>query len=107
MLKYIEYKKFIRKLNYICKTYGVPKLIVEKIKKAISDSFATDVVEVVHGEWVENITYHNANSLFREYGFDVAETLLYHTCSCCNALGSNSFNYCPHCGAKMDGENNE
>lgn len=58
MLKYIEYKKFIGKLNYICKTYGVPKLIVEKIKKAISDSFATDVVEVVHGEWVNYKAVH-------------------------------------------------
>lgn len=78
-----------------------------KAHDRIEELPVADVVEVVHGEWVENITYHNANSLFREYGFDVAETLLYHTCSCCNALGSNSFNYCPNCGAKMDGENNE
>ena len=65
---------------------------------------SADVVEVVHGEWVENIIYPNANRSFRAFGFNEVETMLYYTCSLCNTLGSNSFNYCPKCGAKMDGE---
>lgn len=65
---------------------------------------AADVVKVVHGEWVENITYPNAKKLFCELGFGVSETMLYYTCSCCNSLGSNFLHYCSHCGVKMDGK---
>ncbi|MBQ3543437.1 MAG: hypothetical protein IJA34_00370 [Lachnospiraceae bacterium] len=101
MLKYIEYKKFIGKLNYICKTYGVPKLIVEKIKKAISDSFATDVVEVVHGEWLP--TNYNV----RNMKCDIIGTVLPQwMCSRCGREEREKEPYC-NCGAKMDGENNE
>lgn len=65
---------------------------------------AANVVEVVHGEWAENIIYPNVNRTFRAFGFNEVETMLYYTCSLCDTLGSNSFNYCPKCGAKMDGE---
>ena len=45
-------------------------------------------VEVVHGRWIDA----------REYCGD-------YMCSNCDALyGTNKFNYCPNCGAKMDGE---
>ena len=47
-----------------------------------------DAVEVVHGRWIDA----------REYCGD-------YMCSNCDALyGTNKFNYCPNCGAKMDSE---
>lgn len=47
-----------------------------------------DVVEVRHGEWRE------VNNRYPRY-----------VCTICNHLFNNkNYNYCPNCGAKMDGE---
>lgn len=52
-----------------------------------------DVAPVVHGEWIEDIAYYDENG-----------------CPCIVARCSNcgeaypTYNYCPNCGAKMDGE---
>lgn len=51
---------------------------------------AADVAPVVHGEWV----------LFRR-SITGAYSLYY--CSACRAGGMVKSNYCPDCGAKMDG----
>lgn len=60
-----------------------PKLAycIERIK-------AVDAVEVVYGRWVDN---------------GIPESIL-SGCSVCGfTCGAYSFNYCPNCGAKMDG----
>jgi hypothetical protein len=49
-----------------------------------------DAVEVVHGEWGEIYTCHG-------------ERLWGYRCSQCEADNSEKSNYCPNCGAKMDG----
>lgn len=49
---------------------------------------AADVAPVRHGRWIDA----------REYCGD-------YMCSNCEALyGTNKFNYCPNCGARMDGD---
>lgn len=59
---------------------------------AMHDLPAADVVEEVHGRW-KQARYTQAP--------------LY-VCSECDASAFKAHNYCPHCGAKMDGkENNE
>lgn len=56
---------------------------------------AADVVEVVHGEWVEHTEIGAMNNHLN--------------CSVCNwetvffVVGKREYNYCPNCGAKMDG----
>ena len=56
-----------------------------------------DAVEVVHGEWVQ-------------IGYDKAMDRI--TCSVCKEYwnicdnDTETFNYCPNCGAKMDGDGN-
>ena len=68
--------------------------------KEIVGSPTADVVEVKHGEWIEK----------EEVYGDV-----YYTCSECNndwttidgTPQENFMNYCPYCGAKMDGGNAE
>ena len=53
---------------------------------------AADVEPVRHGRWVSN---------------GIPDSVL-SKCSLCGIMyGSSSFNYCPNCGAKMDGESNE
>ena len=73
--------------------YDTPdiNLSCEKFEAAIIKIPAADVAPVRHGRWIDA----------REYCGD-------YMCSNCEALyGTNKFNYCPNCGAKMDGELNE
>lgn len=46
---------------------------------------AADVEEVRHGKWVELPPFKGI-----------------YTCSLCGRWGEYHWNYCPHCGAKMD-----
>lgn len=56
--------------------------------KSIQFFQAADVAPVRHGRWID----------VREYCGD-------YMCSNCETLyGTNKFNYCPNCGAKMDSE---
>lgn len=60
------------------------------LRELLEDTPAADVVEVRHGEWV--------------YGeFDIPH------CSECGVevMPNNVSNYCPNCGAKMDGKDGE
>ena len=49
---------------------------------------AVDAAPVVHGRWIDN----------------EIKDLMLSKCTACGFLcGAYSFNFCPHCGAKMDG----
>ena len=50
---------------------------------------SADVVEVVHGRWI-----------FKELYVGLTR----HECSECHSLVYKKYNYCPHCGARMDDE---
>ena len=55
----------------------------------------SDMRPVVHGYWISYAEkYHDAN-------YNIWECSVCHENSCCEA------NYCPDCGAKMDGEQRE
>ena len=65
---------------------------MECVERAIKEAPTADVVEVKHGEWIYNIKYYS--------------------CSICagkrfNLLLGLDAEFCPHCGAKMDGGNAE
>ena len=68
-----------------------------KLAYVIDNIPAVDAVEVVHGRW--------------EMGVDEGD-YDYGTCSVCGYNEYNAFccllphNYCPNCGAKMDGDGN-
>lgn len=62
------------------------------IPHAIEEAPTIDDVTVVHGRWV---VYTDED----EYAFSE-----YFKCSICGATHYNDDNYCPNCGAKMDGE---
>ena len=61
---------------------------------------AADVAPVVHGRW-DNIpnTYMLVASKYGSYSGNAT------TCSVCHEVNPNAYktNYCPNCGAKMDG----
>ena len=66
----------------------------------VEDAPAADVVEVVHGHWMEHADDWCG---------------AYYTCSACGCDWTtidgtpqeNNMKYCPECGAKMDGERKE
>lgn len=63
---------------------------------------AIDAVPVVHSKWLLNLTYNPSNT------FRVSYDGWMHCPVCAGAfrriVGTQLFNYCPTCGAKMDGE---
>lgn len=60
----------------------------DKAKQALSSVPAADVVPVVHGKWMP---FHS----------EAAGDIQY--CSACEIGFDAKTDYCPHCGAKMDG----
>ena len=79
-------------------TYGFTR---EAIKDMLDDAPTVDAVEVVHGRWEA----YKPESRGYAFGF---------TCSNCGvttyldyAQKVCDYNYCPNCGAKMDGDGND
>lgn len=62
----------------------------ERAMQLIAELPTVDAVEVVHGRWI----WHNKRALF-EFKYE---------CSICHDGSDLESNYCPNCGAKMDGE---
>ena len=65
------------------------------VRKSLQMTPTADVQEVRHGEWVERVKIRK----------DGEARLVHWQCSLCGCfLGTNIANYCPNCGAKMDGD---
>ena len=56
---------------------------------------AADVVPVVHGRWDESKEHFYLSNGCKEW--------INFYCSECDAPNNSPTDYCPHCGAKMDG----
>ena len=65
-------------------------VIANRILDAIP---AADVAPVVHGRWEESVVIQTDTSTLYDY-----------TCSECSIVTSRGSNYCPNCGARMEGE---
>ena len=63
-------------------------------KRTIRITDGVDAVEVVHGKWQE-----------RRFICMDSEVMLGYRCSRCMLTFDAETNYCPYCGAKMDGGN--
>ena len=70
---------------------GDKRISIDAMKSFIKNRPAVDVASVRHGRWVEK----------EKYTFDIM-----YDCSLCeNRIldSGHHWNYCPNCGAKMDG----
>lgn len=87
-------KSYPIRLNHYDKKNGNIDFVlgIESVLEYIDELPAADVVEVVHGEWIED-----------------CDRIVH--CSVCKVarnnflgVGGSLWHYCPNCGAKMDGE---
>ena len=66
--------------------------LIEKFNEAVEEMHTADVAPVAHGRWIEQ----------EKYTFGVM-----YDCSICGDRildNGHSWNYCPQCGARMDGD---
>jgi hypothetical protein len=73
-------------------------LIFSWLCSFVKDAPTVDAVEVVHGRWIRQ-DEHDPDW----WGY--TDTHLY--CSACMEEANSQYKYCPHCGAKMDGGNED
>ena len=69
-------------------------IIAKEFLDKANDTPTVDAVEVVHGKWRLETDEEEPNGFFKVL-----------VCTACNKTGCGG-NYCPNCGAKMDGDGN-
>ena len=104
-MAYIDKEKFKRKLHYIFKTYRMSETINQKVKCALDDT-TVDVVEVKRGEWLVE-TFQMGNSISLGSSIKCSECGYREDRGPAWNIAWGISNYCPNCGAKMDGERKE
>ena len=104
MTRLINADDFIEKLAHV-------PMVQEAIKKAMDTMPTVDAVPVVHGRWI-------AHTMSEITGYDPAlsgdDPVCSYSCSVCGEdcyvsdTGDDILSdYCPHCGARLDGERKE
>lgn len=109
MAKYIDAEALMDAFRkYMAERYDSEKCVSEENcktcdegclwRKIVMNAPAADVAEVKHGEWIHTVWAK------RWYGKDECGECGYHTD---DRIDLSCFNYCPVCGAKMDGGNHD
>lgn len=80
---------------YFASPAAVPFYEADKVWEILENAPAADVAEVKHGAWIVT-RYHLYLNVYEEF-------------LCCSVCGyehqhDERFEYCPNCGAKMDGK---
>ena len=75
---------------------------VDDVRFLVDSQPTVDAVEVVHGKWINDAVEGFSPFADSPIWIDVMQ------CSVCKGYidGSHPKNYCPNCGAKMDGDGN-
>lgn len=94
MAKYIDADKLTDKLEELQFNAPVmtPVMKIHNVIELVEDQPTADVVEVKRGKWEKRT--------FIVFDNEIKDS--YH-CSECNTTWDTATNYCPNCGAKMDG----
>lgn len=78
---------------------GFSSYKLDYVRRWLNEEFEVkrnvDVVPVVHGRWSESKEHFYLNNGCKEW--------INFYCSECDAPNNSPTDYCPHCGAKMDG----
>lgn len=90
MDEYIEREALIGDLTAAMDHRGMGQVIGQTLIRYVKRQPAADVAPVVHGEWILFLC-------------SVTGDVSLYYCSSCRAGSAEKSNYCPDCGAKMDG----
>ena len=92
--KVIDPAPIIKKLADRCLVAkGLECSILGELIDLLRAAPAVDAVEVVHGRWMKGTRTLSTGSIIAG-----------HRCSECDEFFVRNSNYCPNCGAKMDGD---
>lgn len=101
MMEYISKQIAVEELENLRQKYEMhddcDELVARKCKNAVSALPAANVAPVVHARWVR--IYESGEPAIEQFKVGVC-------CSKCMKMPEDKFtesDYCPHCGAKMDG----
>lgn len=95
MDEYIERETAVKAANeWVSEACMAPVMRVSRLFDKLQKVPAADVAPVVHGRWV---THYRS-------GTTVAEG---YVSTCCDMWNNRKSDYCPNCGAKMDGGNGD
>lgn len=91
MAEYIDRDALLLRID----CHGTNKfgMLDEDIRVFVKAQPAADVAPVVHGEWLEYLDEMKCSACKRRWNYCDNDT--------------NTFNFCPNCGAKMDGGDND
>ena len=98
MDEYIEREaaiKAIEKADYTLIANDADSCKADYLREIIESVPAADVVPVVHGRWDQSKEHFYLNNGCKEW--------INFYCSECDAPNNSPTDYCPNCGAKMDG----
>ena len=74
------------------------------VKRVLTQAPDADVVEVRHGYWLSAYEYSLKFDISEERRNEVKNDRIWKFCCLCDQSAKWDYNYCPNCGAKMDGE---
>lgn len=98
MARYIDADSFSERFDMMCDAGGVlapvTEAVREMVKVLIKKEPTAHVEPVRYGRWKKTGDYFSASDFSRHY---------YFKCSCCKDITIDNGDYCPNCGAKMEG----
>lgn len=93
--KALEERRFVFQMEDLINAEIVVKAVYSDFAEFVNSIPAADVAPVVHGEWIFKWDAEK----------DPKRLFVRIVCSECNLHTGQKSNYCPNCGARMDGGN--
>ena len=113
MAEYFEREALLDDISAAVKHRGMGEIIGQTLMRYVKRQPASDVAPVVHGRWIYKHRHRGGIRIYegkdemgetRRISVDERHEIDDPYCSECGKLNESVWlNYCPHCGAKMDG----